>query len=101
MTHVDALLSITRSLWDRLTPEMRGVAYALGDTALTVRFLLADEPDEAVLKLISEAETECIADCWQTHDVSYVAEHIPPHLPRDLRPDERWVIARYEPPLSV
>ncbi|MFC8732524.1 hypothetical protein ACFT5B_08705 [Luteimicrobium sp. NPDC057192] len=101
MTHADALFSITRSLWDRLSADIRGVAYLLGESTLAVRFMLANEPDEMRLGMISDAETECIADFWQTHHVSYIAEHLPSHLPRVLRPGERWVIVRYEPPLSV
>jgi len=80
---------------------MRGIAYLLGDSTLAVRFLLAEEPDERTLELISYAETECIADFWQTHEVSYVAEHVPRHQSRDLRPGERWVILRHEPSSSV
>ncbi|WP_421735200.1 hypothetical protein [Cellulomonas sp.] len=100
MTHADALFSITRSLWERLTVEMRGVAYLLDDSTLTVRFLLASEPDEETLELISEAEAECLADFWPTHQVSYVAEHLPKDDVRQLRPGERWVIIRYESALA-
>jgi len=97
VTDADAVLSISRSLWGRLTPDVRAVAYRLDDATLTVRFLLADEPDGVVAELVSEAETECIADFWRTHTVSYVTEHVPPPQPVELQPGERWFLVRYEP----
>ncbi|WP_418062863.1 hypothetical protein [Pimelobacter simplex] len=100
-TEQDPLFSITRSLWDRVTPDLRGVAYEISDSALRVRFVYAVEPDVQTVELVSEAETECIADFWQSHEVSYFATHLPNDQPRDLEPGERWVFLRYEPPRPV
>jgi hypothetical protein len=92
----DVLFSIVRSLWDRVTPELRGVAYVREVGSLRVRFMYADAPDEWILETVSYAETECIADFWPD-EVSYVAEHLPVERRRELQHGECWVYLRYEP----
>jgi SAM-dependent methyltransferase/uncharacterized protein YuzE len=93
----DVICSIGGSMWDRVTPDLRGVAYELTDDAIRARWVYADEPDEWMSEEVSCAQTECIADFWQTHQVEYVAEHLPVDRPRELRPGERWVYLRHEP----
>ena len=92
----DVFVSIMRSTWGRVTPELRGVAYLLKGSSLRVRFLYADEPEEWIVEEVSCAETECIADFWPL-EVSYVVEHLSVGQPRELQPGERWVYVRYEP----
>lgn len=94
--HADALFSVVRSFWDRVTPEIRGVAYELTESTLSVRVFYDNVPNEWDLENISEAETECIADFWQTHEISYTAVHLPSRLPRDITPTEHWVYLRHE-----
>ena len=101
MTTADALGSIMRSTWDRITPELRGIAYLQTDEALRVRFIYEHDPDEDTVELVSFAETECIADFWQTLEVTYVAEGLTITEPRLLHDDERWAYLRYEAPMEA
>ena len=84
---------------DRVTPGLRGVSYLLSDKTLHVRWQYEDAPDEWVRELVSEAETETIADYWKTHEVACLAEHLPITRARDInwQKGERWVFLRYEP----
>lgn len=93
----DALFSVVRSMWGMVTPNLRAVAYLLTDSALHVRFIYEDQPHAWLEEQVSFAETECIADFWQTHQVSYAAEHLAPPHPIVLKADERLVFKRYEP----
>jgi hypothetical protein len=93
----DALFSVIRSLWDRVVPDLRGVAYSATDSEVRVRFLFANSPSAKAVEMVSEAETECVADYWQTHEVAYLASHVPVGEPRDLEPGERWAYLRHEP----
>ncbi|KRF11554.1 hypothetical protein ASG90_17695 [Nocardioides sp. Soil797] len=97
----DPMFSIMRSLWDRVTPDLRGVAFSLVDSVLEVRLLYADSPDAATVAMVSEAETECVADFWSSWEVNYRAEHVPVDRPRTLHEDERWVFLRHEPAASA
>lgn len=94
----DVLFFISRSLWNRVTPGLRGVSYLLSEASLNVRWMYEDAPGEWVREVVHEAETECIADLWQSHEVAYLAEHLPLPEPRGvaLQAGERWVYLRYE-----
>jgi len=94
--HSDALFSVGRSLWGRVTPDIRGVAYELTESTLLVRVFYDNLPSEWDLENIAVAETECIADFWQTHEIRYTAVHLPSPLPRDIAPTELWVYLRHE-----
>lgn len=96
--HWAALFSISRSLWDRVTPDLRGVAYTLTASDLAVRFMYEVEPTELILDLVNDAEGECIADFWPTVTVSFVAESLPVDQPRRIKDaeGERWFFLRYE-----
>ncbi|GAB3422242.1 class I SAM-dependent methyltransferase [Flindersiella endophytica] len=92
----DVMSSIAGSMLDRVTPDLRGVAYLLDGGELRVRFLYAGRPDEWTLEEVSFAETECIADFWPALQVEYVAEHLPADRPRKLGAGEHWVYLRKE-----
>jgi hypothetical protein len=97
--HAEALFCITRSMWDAVTPGLRGVSYLLTDKTLQVRWQYEAAPDEWLRELVSMAETEAWADYWRTHEVEYLAEHVPVTRDRYInwQEDERWVFLRYEP----
>ncbi len=94
--HNAALASVSRALWDIVTPELRGVAYAVTGTNLRVRFLYANEMSEEEYELVSEAETESMADYLPPFEVEFVAEHVPISERREPRSDEHWVYLRRE-----
>jgi hypothetical protein len=93
---IEVLASIIWSTWDRITPQLRGIAYAVTDSTLQARFIYEDQPSAFVTELVSLAETECIADFWQSHEVSYFAESLPTRRPRSLHEGEHWAYLRYE-----
>lgn len=95
----DTLFSVSRSLWERVTPGLRGVSYLTTETSLRVRWFYADPPDEWVRELVSFAETECIADFGPAKVVTYSAEHLPVEeaLTVAWEQGEQWVFLRYEP----
>ena len=98
--HADALFSVNRALWERVTPDLRGVAYTLTDESLTVRFMYADEPSDATRELVSEAETESMADWLPPFQVSFHVEHLPVPEQLTIGTEERWVYLRYEDPAN-
>lgn len=65
---------------------------------MRVRWIYEHAPDDWVREIVSDAETECIADFWQSHEVVYAAEHLPIDEPRDIawQLGERWVYLRHE-----
>lgn len=96
--HADALFSINRSLWDRVTPDLRGVSYLMADNSVAVRWFYAEVIEDWMKEIVSEAETECMADFWPTLEVSYRPEHLPIQKTRniDWANGERWVFLRCE-----
>lgn len=94
----DVLFSVNRSLWDRVTPDLRGVSYLVTDNSLSVRWFYAEAIDDRTRELVSQAETECLADLWPARQVSYSTEHLPMQESRniDWASGEHWVFLRYE-----
>lgn len=94
--HLEAIACISRSMWEKVTPDLRAVAYKLTDLSLAVRFVYASTPTQEQIEMVSVAETECMADFWQTHSVAYSAEALAVVQERTLAEGERWVYLRYE-----
>lgn len=106
MEHLDirtrALLSIQRSLWDLVTPNLRGVALAVESDVpkISARFLFAEHLSDEEILDTSEAETYVIADFGPDVSVEFVATRCPISKPREVLPGEEWVYLRKEASLS-
>lgn len=90
-----------RSTWDRVTPDLRAIAYRIDASTLNVRFIYAYPLTDWTSENVAFAETECSADFWPTHQVSFVAEHVPVEQPRELGEGEAWAFVRYEMPSGL
>jgi hypothetical protein len=91
-----ALLSLQRALWGMVTPDLRGVAMAIGDGRVHARMIYEQEPTDEQLEIISEVETLVIADFLPEVEVVVVADTVPPDRVADLLPGEGWVYLRRE-----
>jgi hypothetical protein len=91
-----AKLSVNRALWDMVTPGLRGVAIRAEPHRISGRFLYEAEPDDEEREIVSEVETEVIADYPPDVEVTFRAEGLPPTIPRTLQPGEEWVYLRRE-----
>ena len=93
---IDALLYMHRALLGMVTPELRGVAIHIERCRIGGRFLYEAEPDDEEREIVSEVETEVIADYPPDVEVTFRAEGLPPTIPRTLQPGEEWVYLRRE-----
>jgi hypothetical protein len=93
-----ALISIQRSLWDLVTPNLRAVALAVDRDApkISARFMFAEGPSGEDVLDTSEAETYTMADFGPTMSVEFVAVQCPTATPREVLPGEEWVYLRKE-----
>ena len=90
------LLSINRAMWCMVTPELRSVSFASDVARVTARFVYDRPIDDRARELVSEMETEVIADLPRETAVEFTAEHLPSTERPALDPGERWVYLRYE-----
>lgn len=93
---ISALLSLHRSLWDLVTPNLRGVAVQIEHLRVNARFLFENDPTDDDRENVSEAETYAIADFNEDIEVVFVSTWVPISEPRDLVPGEEWIYLRKE-----
>ena len=93
---IDALLYMQRALWQMVTPELRGVAIKVGENLVHGRMIYEREPTEDERELVSEVETELIADFLPQVEVVVVPDWAPPPPRVELQPGEEWVYLRRE-----
>lgn len=93
---VSVLLSIQRSLWDLVTPNLRAVAVKAEAPVVAARFIFENDPTEEDRENVSEAETSTIADFHEDVVVTFSPVWIPATEPRDLEASEHWVYLRKE-----
>lgn len=94
---VQVLLSMQRALWDMVTPTLRGVAVSVDYPSVKGRLLYENVPTSEELEINAEVETYVIADFDESVRVTFRAECVPQHEPRDLLQGEEWVYLRREP----
>ncbi|WP_063828614.1 hypothetical protein [Actinopolymorpha alba] len=86
-----------RALWGMVTPELRGVAVSWDRNYIKARFLYdMEDVDEDVEKIVSEVETEVLADFDKSLTTEFLAQATP--MPIALRADdsEWWAYIRRE-----
>jgi hypothetical protein len=97
---IEALLSIQRALWEKVTPDLRAVAMLIdGDAAsghVSARFLYEGAAGEVQRECVSIAEAEFAADFSQAISTDFVA--VEDVAERKLASGEEWVYLRWEPP---
>lgn len=94
---VQVLLSVSRALWDLVTPGLRAVTVAAREPSIRIRFIFEDEPTDDDREDASLAETYVIADFDDSVSVSATCSWLPAGVPRDLEAGEEWVYRRKEP----
>ncbi|WP_369372025.1 hypothetical protein AB1046_01540 [Promicromonospora sp. Populi] len=93
---VSALLSLQRSLWDLVTPNLRGVAATIEHPKILVRFLFENRPTVEDRENVSEAETYTIADFTEGMDIVFTPDWVSMSQPRELAEGEQWIYLRKE-----
>lgn len=94
---VEAIVFMNRALLGMVTPELRGVSISVGDNVVRSRMVYDHEPTEDECELVSEVETEMLADYLPEVEVVVGAEAVPPPAWPELLPGESWVYRRREP----
>lgn len=89
------LLSLQRSLWDIVTPELRAVAARPSYPLIEARFIYAVLGDEEP-QLAAEVESYVLADFLPPIEVRFVAVECRLGVQRELEPGEEWVYRRRE-----
>ncbi len=94
----DVLLSVSRSLWDVVTPGLRYVSVGVVDGTILARFAYEDPPSDAEHEFVSLSETSVIADFYDILGTDFQAVHRPMTAPRVWEEGTRWwAYLRYEP----
>lgn len=91
-----ALLSVQRALWGRVTPDLRAVAVSWPGAAIKVRFVYEATVDDDTRELVSEAETESMADFDPPVQVRFGVEIVGPELAVPLSTGEWLAYRRFE-----
>jgi hypothetical protein len=79
-----------------VTPSLRGVALELAYPEVQCRFIYDHAPCACEYDIVSDIETEMIADLSPTCEVQFRLVGIVPPAPRDLVLGEEWVFLRRE-----
>ena len=91
------MLSVTKSLWGRVTPDLRWVSIGLVDDVVVARFAYEDEPRESHLEHVVDAATDVLADLL-TRKTDFQAVHRPQAQAPALEDGTHWwAYLRYEP----
>lgn len=91
MTRTFALLSVTRALWDRVGPELRGVAVGWDGDCVRVRFYFESALSPVDQEDVSCAEAEVLADLYPGQTTDFAAIVVPATEPRLLpEPWDAW-----------
>jgi hypothetical protein len=93
---ISVLLSLQSSLWELVTPNLRGVTVREKYPSIEARFLFENDPTEEDRENVLEAETYTIADFSEDVEVTFSPAWIPMSEPRNLELDEHWVYLRKE-----
>jgi hypothetical protein len=93
---IPALLSVQRALWGRVTPDLRGVAVSWPEGGIIVRCVYEGGVDEDTRELVSEAETETMADFDPEVEVRYEIEVVGPERSIPRADGEWWAYRRFE-----
>lgn len=95
-----ALLSIQRALWDRVTPNLRGVAVSWPDDVVTARFIYDSATGDLEFEMVNDAEGEVAADLPAGHRTNFTLQVETGDHGRELSSDEWWAYLRHEPAAS-
>jgi hypothetical protein len=91
-----ALLSVQRALWGKVTPDLRAVAVSWGPRSIRARFVYEHDITDDLRELVSEAETEVIADAPEDVSVKFSDEVRPVSSPLRTASNEWWAYLRRE-----
>lgn len=93
----DVLLFVQRALWQIPTPDLRGVSVGVRESAIRADFHYDGPVSDLHRDLVSEAETELIADLPPEVTVRFQAVSTPRPEPLSLDGLSDWVFLRWEP----
>jgi hypothetical protein len=79
-----------------VTPELRAVTVNVRGPVIGGRFLYSHDPGSEEREIVSEFESNVLADFDNSVDVRVAAECLLPEISRELRPNEEWVYLRRE-----
>lgn len=90
-------MSLQRALRDMVTPSLRSIAINCRGAAACIRFVYDEAVTEELLELVSEGETEVLADLCDDIATTFVVEYVPVEVERSLsEAGERWYYLRRE-----
>ena len=93
---IDVLLSCHRAVWGMVTPELLSVCVVPVAPDVRSRFLYDGPVGDDERELVSEVETEVIADLWQHAVLEFVAVSLPVPARLELDAGEEWLYKRRE-----
>ena len=89
-----ACLSIQRALLDKVTPNLRMVAYAVRKNIIYVNFFYNKKPTELEEELAQDAGAEIIADFPSSFTINVNVSTVT--YPEKILPIDRVLYSRYE-----
>lgn len=93
----DVLLFVQRALWEIPTADLRGVSVGVRERAISADFHYDGPISDQHRELVSEAETQLIADMPPEVSVHFQAVSTPRPEPLSLDELSDWVFLRWEP----
>jgi hypothetical protein len=96
MIRIESILSINRALWEKVTPNVRGVAFSHVDNIILIRVFFDGEPSENDVERMLCAETEVMADFLPEVQVKVNITNLPVPEILFLCKGEEWVYLRCE-----
>ncbi len=92
----DVLMYLLRALWGMITPDMRAIRASWADGVAGATFIYDHPVKESDWEIVSEVETEVIADLPPDVATDFDAIHLTDNQLPALPKDSWWVYVRRE-----